>query len=292
MAAYEDVHWQSADGLTLHARDYSGGGDRRPPILCLPGLTRNARDFEDVAGRLADSWRVIAVDLRGRGDSDYAKDPASYTPLFYVDDVMALLDALMLPRVIAFGTSLGGLVTMLLALRAPDRLAGALLNDVGPEIDPAGLARIRSYVGKPSSFPTWIHAARAIEENNAGVYPGFTLDDWLRMAKRLYYVNGSGRIVLDYDMKVAEPFREVGGGPPLDLWPAFAALAGRPVTIVRGERSDVLSAATAEQMMARLPNAELVTVGDVGHAPMLTEPEAVAAIDALLRRAATEPALG
>jgi len=286
MAAHEDFHWQSDDGLTLHARDYAGGGGDRPPLLCLPGLTRNARDFEDVADRLAGAWRVIAVDFRGRGDSDYARDPASYNPLAYVDDVLALLDALALPRVIAFGTSLGGLVTMLLALRAPDRLAGALLNDVGPEIDPTGLARIRSYVGKASSFPTWVHAARAVEENNAGVYPGFTLDDWLRMAKRLYYVNGSGRIVPDYDMKIAEPFREPGGEAPPDLWPAFAALAGRPVAIVRGALSDVLSPATAERMAASLPGAELVTVPDVGHAPTLTEPAAEAAIDRLLDRIA------
>jgi pimeloyl-ACP methyl ester carboxylesterase len=292
MAAHEDLHWQSADGLTLHARDYPGGDDGRPPVLCLPGLTRNARDFEDVADRLAGRWRVIAVDLRGRGDSDYARDAASYNPLTYVDDVLALLDTLALPRVVAFGTSLGGLVTMLLALRAPERLAGALLNDVGSEIDPAGLARIRSYVGKPSSFPTWVHAARAVEENNADVYPAFTLDDWLRMAKRLYYVNNAGRIVLDYDMKIAEPFRESGGEAPPDLWPAYEALAGRPVTIVRGARSDVLSASTAERMAASHANAELVTVPDVGHAPTLAETEAAAAIDRLLDRVVREPAIG
>jgi len=289
MAGYENRYWQSADGLRLHVRDYPGDGGR-PPILCLPGLTRNARDFEAVAERLAGAWRVLALDWRGRGDSEYAKDTATYHPLVYADDVLALLDALALRRVIAFGTSLGGLVTMLLAVKAPERLAGTLLNDVGPEIDPAGLARIRSYVGKPSSFPTWMHAARAVEENNAEVYPHFTIDDWLAMAKRLYRVNGAGRIVLDYDMKIAEPFREPGGEAAPDMWPAFDALAGRPVLVVRGARSDVLSAATAERMAARLPGAELVTVADVGHTPTLAEPEAVAATDALLQRIETEPA--
>lgn len=290
MAAFEDRHWQSADGLKLHYRDYAGGGGGRPPILCLAGLTRNARDFEEVAERLAGGWRVIAIDLRGRGDSDYAKDSASYVPLTYVDDVLALLDELELAKVIAFGTSLGGLVTMLIAAKARERLAGALLNDVGPEIDPAGLARIRTYVGKPSSFPTWMHAARAVEEANADVYPDYTIDDWLKMAKRLYYVNGSGRVVLDYDMKIAEPFREPGGEAAPDMWPALDALAGLPVLIVHGARSDVLSAATAAKMAVRLPGSELVTVAEVGHTPTLAEPEVIAATDRLLARAAKEPA--
>jgi pimeloyl-ACP methyl ester carboxylesterase len=289
MAGYEDRHWQSADGLNLHCRDYPGG-EGRPPILCLPGLTRNARDFEDVAERLAGEWRVLAVDLRGRGDSDYAKDAASYAPDIYVDDVLRLLDELEVAQAVAFGTSLGGLVTMLIAAKAPERLAGALLNDAGPEVEAAGLARIRGYVGKPGSFPTWVHAARTVQEINADIYPGYTIDDWLRMAKQLYYVNASGRIVPDYDMRIAEPFREPGGVTVPDLWPAFDALAGLPVSIVRGARSDVLSAASAKKMAARLPQGELFTVADVGHAPTLSEPEAVAAIGALLGRIAREPA--
>ena len=289
MAGYENRYWQSADGLRLHLRDYPGG-EGRPPILCIPGLTRNARDFEEVADRLAGAWRVLAVDLRGRGDSAYARDPASYTPLTYADDLCALLDELAVPKVVAFGTSLGGIVTMLIAARARERLAGALLNDVGPEIEAAGLARIRSYVGKSSSFPIWMHAARAVAEANADVYPRYGIADWLAMAKRLYRVGSSGRIVLDYDMKIAEPFREPGGEAAPDLWPAFAALAGLPVLIVRGARSDVLSAATAGRMAAELPGAELVTVPDVGHTPMLTEPEAIAATDRLLARVAKEPA--
>ena len=283
MAGFEDRYWQSADGLKLHYRDYSGG-DGRPPIVCIPGLTRNARDFEDVAARLSGAWRVLCVDLRGRGDSDYAKDAATYNPLTYVDDVLGLIDALALAQVIAFGTSLGGLVTMLLAARAPARLAGALLNDVGPELDPAGLARIRSYVGRSSSFPTWVHAARAVAEANADVYPRFEMSDWIAMAKRLYYVNNAGRIVLDYDMKIAEPFREPGGEAAPDMWPMLQALHDVPALVVRGARSDVLSATTAERMAKSLPRAELITVADVGHTPTLSEPDVVAAIDRLLMR--------
>jgi pimeloyl-ACP methyl ester carboxylesterase len=288
MAGYENRTWQSADGLALHYRDYPGSAER-PPILCIPGLTRNVRDFEAVADRLAGDWRVLAVDLRGRGDSDYAKDPATYTPLTYVGDVLGLLDELALPRVVAFGTSLGGLVTMLLASVARQRLAGALLNDVGPEIDPKGLARIRAYVGKPGSFPTWVHAARSVQDANADVYPGYTIDDWLAMAKRLYYVNSAGRVVLDYDMKIAEPFRDPGGEAPPDLWPALAALDAVPVLVTRGARSDVLSEQTFTRMGAALPRAELVTIPDVGHTPTLSEPAAAEAIDRLLARIAKEP---
>ncbi|TPG43023.1 alpha/beta hydrolase [Sphingomonas koreensis] len=283
MPAYENRYWHSADGLKLHYRDYAGPADR-PPIVCIPGLTRNVRDFEDVAARLAGGWRIIAVDLRGRGESGYAKDPAAYNPLTYAEDVEALLTEIGCERYIACGTSLGGIVTMLLAARAPGRIAAALLNDVGPDIEAAGLARIRGYVGKSNTFPTWMHAARAVAEANADVYPNYEIGDWLVMAKRLYRLSSSGRIVLDYDMKIAEPFRTPGGEAAPDMWPALAALGDAPVLIVRGARSDVLGADTADRMTAALPQAELVTIADVGHAPTLSEPAAVAAIDRLLAR--------
>ena len=159
-----------------------------------------------------------------------------------------------------------------------------LLPTVGPEIEAAGLARIRSYVGKSNVWPTWMHAARAVQEGNADVYPEYGVEDWLAMAKRLYRLNGAGRIVLDYDMKIAEPFREPGGEAAPDMWPMLGQLAGLPALIVRGGRSDVLSAATAKRMATSLPGSKLVTVRDVGHTPMLTEPSVVAAIDALLAR--------
>jgi len=288
MPAYENRYWVSEDGLKLHYRDYPGREDR-PPILCMPGLTRNVRDFEDVAARLSPEWRVIAVSFRGRGRSEYAKDPMSYVPPTYVRDVQALLDELALPSVIAFGTSLGGIVTMLLAEAAPGRIVGALLNDVGPEIEPAGLGRIRAYVGKSNTWPTWMHAARAVAEANGDVYPGYEIEDWLAMAKRLYRLNSSGRIVLDYDMKIAEPFRVPGNEVGPDMWHALGQLKTVPVLITRGARSDVLGAATAERMLKLLDRAELVTIPGVGHTPTLDEPDAVGAIDRLLARIVTEP---
>lgn len=288
MAQYQDRYWTSADGVRLHARDYPGDPER-PPLICLPGLTRNARDYGELASRLADAWRVVAVDFRGRGESAAAKDPASYVPATYADDVEQMLGELGIARFVAIGTSLGGLVLMLLAATEAGRLAGAVLNDVGPEIEPAGLQRIRGYVGRASSFPTWMHAARAVAEANRDVYPDWGIAEWLAMAKRLYRLTSSGKIVLDYDLKIAEPFRTAEGAPPADLWPAFRTLAGVPVLLVRGERSDVLSAATAARMVAALPAAELVTVPRVGHAPTLAEPDALAGIDRLLARVIGNP---
>lgn len=282
---FTDGYWWSNDGLRLHYRDYAGRDDR-PAILCLHGLTRNARDWEDVADRLAGQWRLIVPEMRGRGESGYARDPMTYVPLVYLQDVEALLNQLELPQVVAFGTSLGGILTMLLAATDRDRIAAAMLNDVGPELDPVGLGRIRGYVGKQVSHPTWMHAARAVAEANSDVYPGYEVQDWLHMAKRLHRLNSAGRIILDYDMKIAEPFRVPGNEAGPDMWRAYEALAGKPVAIVRGELSDILPAQVAAAMAARVDTAELTTVDQVGHAPTLTEPASAAAIDRLLARVA------
>lgn len=288
-AAYSEGEWTSADGLTLRYRDYPGPEDERaarPPILCIPGLTRNARDFEPLAAAFAGEWRVICADLRGRGQSDYAKDPASYMPLQYVADILALLEQAHLDRVVAVGTSLGGIVIALLALQAPERIAAAVLNDIGPDIEPAGLARIREYVGQGRSFPTWMHAARGLREQSGVTHPDFAIGDWLRLAKRLMAVGGSGRIVFDYDMKIAEPFQQAEGTAPVDMWPAFRALAGRPMLAIRGALSDILSDTTLRRMASDLPGLEAVTVPRTGHAPTLEEPEARAAIARLLAKVA------
>jgi pimeloyl-ACP methyl ester carboxylesterase len=284
-AAYSEGEWTSADGLTLRYRDYPGRDDR-PPVLCIPGLTRNCRDFEPVAERFAGDWRVIAIDLRGRGQSDYARDAASYMPLQYVADVAALLDQAGLDRVVAIGTSLGGVVTMLLAMTAPERIAAAVLNDIGPEVEATGLARIRDYVGQGRSYPTWMHAARGLKEQGGVAYPDFAISDWLRLAKRLMVVGPGGRIAFDYDMKIAEPFNRPEGTAPVDMWPAFRALADRPVLALRGALSDIISAATLKRMGRELKGLQAVTVPRVGHAPTLEEPAAQQGIAALLAKVA------
>ncbi len=283
--AFADRFWTSRDRLKLHFRDYPGRADR-PAVLCLPGLTRNARDFSHVAQQLAGEWRVICPDLRGRGDSAYAKDSATYNPMQYADDLRLLLEQEGIERFVAFGTSLGGLLTMIFAMTEPDRLAGVMLNDVGPEIDPAGLERIRGYVGQGRSFPTWMHAARSLEEAQGAVFPHYQIADWLAMAKRCMVLGSNGRVVFDYDMKIAEPFSQPGGEAGVDLWPGIDGLNGRPVLLLRGGLSDILSADVLTRMAARLDDCEMVTVADVGHAPMLDEPAAVAAIDRLLAKIA------
>lgn len=287
MSAYEDRSWSSRDGLTLHYRDYPGQPDR-PPLLCLPGLTRNARDFAELAERLSGQWRVLCPDMRGRGDSEYARDATTYNPVQYVEDVTALLDHERIESVVAVGTSLGALMTLIMAIGAPERIAAAILNDAGPVLEAEGLERIKAYVGQGRTFPTWVHAARAIEETQALAYPAYELADWIRMAKRTMVLSSAGRIVFDYDMKIAEPFAadqaEPDGAPQADLWPGFDGLTGKPVLVIRGELSDILSAATLDAMAARRPGVDIVTVPGVGHAPTLSEPEAVEAIDAFLAR--------
>jgi len=283
MANWSDGYWSSSDGLKLHYRDYAGDASR-PPILCIPGLTRNARDFDGVANRLAGRWRLICIELRGRGESGYAKDSASYVPLTYIEDVEALIAELGLDRFVLFGTSLGGLITMLIAAKTPGRIAAALLNDIGPVLETRGLEHIRSYVGRPQNWPTWLHAARFLAEAQKDRYPNWQIDEWLVYAKRLAKLNQSGRIVFDYDMRIAEPFKLHGGESGFDLWPAFRALNGIPTLVVRGGLSDLLSAGTVARMQAENPALESVTVPDVGHAPTLDEPEAAAAIDRLLKR--------
>jgi pimeloyl-ACP methyl ester carboxylesterase len=278
-ATWHDHIWWSGDGVRLHARVYPGD-PAALPLLCLPGLTRNARDFDGLAPALAGERTVYAINLRGRGESGYAKDSLTYVPLTYAQDVAALLADRAIDRFQAIGTSLGGIVTMLLAAMLPGRLAGAVFNDVGPDIAPAGLARIRAYVGQNVNHPTWIHAARAAEEVNRDVYPQWALEDWLVFAKRTHRLTPEGRIVADYDPNIAQPFRVPGGEAGGDLWPAFAAMKAIPTLIVRGGDSDILATSTADRMLAALDHGRLLTVPNIGHAPTLDEPDVRAAIAA------------
>lgn len=279
---WSDEYWWSGDGVRLHARVYAGpeGSEAKPPVLCMPGLARNARDFEALAPHVAQQRKAIVIEFRGRGESAYAKDPMTYVPLTYVQDVIALLDQLRIDRFATIGTSLGGLVSMLLAATLPGRLVGAVLNDVGPELQASGLERIRDYIGAGGSQPTWMHAARAFAELNGAIYPHFAIHDWLRLTKRTHRLTPEGRIVTDYDKQIAAPLRVTGGEAAFDMWPVYRALGTAPLLILRGELSDILARSAGEKMVAELPHARLVEVPGVGHAPTLDEPEAIAAIDA------------
>lgn len=282
-ATYEDRFWTSSDGLNLHYRNYPGPeGTTKLPVLCMHGLTRNARDFGPLAESLAASRRVIVPEMRGRGQSDYAPDSDSYTPVTYVADVEALLAEQGITRFVAVGTSMGGLMTMLMAQAQPGRMAAVVMNDIGPVVDAEGLSRISGYVGQGRSYPTWVHAARGLSEAHGAAFPDYDLDQWLDLAKRTMVVSQNGRITFDYDMAIAEPFAKPGNAAPPNLWLAFEALRGVPMLLVRGELSDLLSPDTVKQMAVRNPAMQAITVPRVGHAPTLDEPEVRAAIHALL----------
>jgi pimeloyl-ACP methyl ester carboxylesterase len=280
--AWQDRYWTSRDGLKLYCRDYAGRNDR-PPLLMLHGLTRNSRDFENVAARYAGEWRVLAVDFRGRGMSGHDPVPARYMPPTYAMDVLQLLDELGIAEAVFLGTSLGGLVTMAIAAVAPQRIAGVMLNDVGPELDIAGIDRIKTYVGKPALFRDWDEAARELQARHGEVHPAYGREQWLRYARRVCRETDRG-VEFDYDMAIAEPFNQGDTGVVADAWPFYRALAGKPVLILKGESSDLLSDAVMQRMASEIPGVEVVIVPGVGHAPDLDEPEAVAAIDRLLER--------
>jgi pimeloyl-ACP methyl ester carboxylesterase len=277
---YEERYFVVRDGLKLHFRDYPGSSGR-PPILCLHGLTRNSNDFAEFAERYSPEFRVLALDFRGRGESQYDPLPMRYNPLTYAGDVIELLDQLDVPQAVFVGTSLGGLVTMTVGAMARGRIAAAILNDVGPDIDITGITRILSYVGKDVRFRSWDEAADVIASNNRGSFDRYSHQDWVAMAKRNCREE-NGEIRFDYDMAIAEPFKTAGPTPHVDLWPLFRSLGQTPLLIVRGAKSDLLTAETAARMQQEVPDMKLATVPGVGHAPELNEPEAVAAIDAFL----------
>jgi len=278
---YVDRYFTVHDGLRLHYRDYPGPADK-PPLLCLPGLTRNSRDFADLAERYSPSFRVIALEFRGRAGSDYDPVPARYNPMTYAGDVIELLDQLGIAQAIFVGTSLGGLVTMVIAATAPQRIAAAIINDVGPDVDPAGIDRILTYVGQDMRFANWDEAAETIAGNYGGKFERFRHEDWVKMAQRNCREE-NGEIRFDYDMAIAEPFRSAGPVPQVDLWPLFAALGQKPLLVVRGEQSDLLTTETTAKMQVVAPEMKLAVVPGVGHAPELSEPEAATAIDDFLQ---------
>ena len=279
-ARFQDRYLTVKDGLKLHYRDYPGSGDRLP-ILCLHGLTRNSRDFEEFAERFSPRFRVLALEFRGRADSDYDPQPMRYNPVTYAGDVIELLDELGIDEAIFVGTSLGGLVTMTIAAMQPQRIAATILNDIGPDVDTSGIDRILTYVGKDVRFGSWDDAATTIASNYGAAFDRYTHDDWVKMAKRNCREIDGG-IGFNYDMAIAEPFRNAGPAPEVDLWPLFQVLASKPVLVVRGAKSDLLTAATTDKMQAASSDVRVAVVEGVGHAPELNEPEAIEAIDAFL----------
>jgi pimeloyl-ACP methyl ester carboxylesterase len=280
--AFAERRWTSPDGLGLFARDYApGAGPAKLPLIAIHGLTRNSADFEGIAPLIAQSGRrVLALDVRGRGRSDRAPDPMTYTPDVYARDVVALMEQAGIDRAVFMGTSMGGLITMALTAIRPKAVTAAVLNDIGPEVSPEGLMRIAAYSGQPVDTPTWAAAVDYARRINEIAFPHYGDADWEAFARRIFRDGTEGTPVLDYDPDIAVPIRAAGAKALVpNLWPWFRKLAkNRPTLLVRGGNSDLLSAEIAAKMKKAAPGMDHVEVPGVGHAPMLDEPEAKAAI--------------
>lgn len=283
MSEYRDVWYQSPDGLRLYARDYPGpASSALLPVLCMHGLSRNSADFTGLASKLATERRVIVAEQRGRGRSDYDSNPANYTPLVYSEDMFHLLDTLALKKVVLIGTSMGGLMSFIMAGQQPARFAAMVINDIGPEIDPKGLARIQHFVGKVAPARHWDDAVARTREINGDAFPDYTEADWLHFARALY-VEHDGVPVLAYDPAISQVMADTSSGAvPADLWPLFAAVVGIPMLVIRGELSDILARDCVARMRDMDSNLAVVEVPRVGHAPTLMEPAALEAIHAFL----------
>jgi pimeloyl-ACP methyl ester carboxylesterase len=279
IGGFEERIIATVDGLALYARDYAPLlPETGLPVICLHGLTRNSRDFEVIAPRIAAlGRRVIVPDMRGRGKSANDPDPAHYVPMVYAQDVLKLMDALGIAKAVFVGTSMGGLITLVIAATAPDRIAASVLNDVGPRLDPAGLSRIATYVGHVQPVASWSEAAERVRATSGAAFPGRVDDDafWAACARRMFRERDDGQLELDYDPHIALAFADYDAdAPPADLTPYFAALAAKPVLSLRGALSDILSEEGVAHMLGVSASVEATTVEGVGHAPLLDEPDA------------------
>ncbi len=274
--------FQSHDGLRIHFRVYGEEGDA-VPVICLPGLTRNSRDFDELANYLSGTRRVITIDFRGRGFSDYDENWENYHPLTYVADVWTLLDLLGIKQIVVVGTSLGGLCAMLMAAQQPNRLAGVVMNDIGPEIHPAGLARIQEYTGRSKPVTNWQEAAEQTREIYGEWLPGLSDEQIANLARRAFREIESDVPRLDYDLNIGRAVREIGPQKG-DPWAIFSALKSTPTTVLWGQMSDILSEDIVARMCAAKPDLEVVPVANRGHVPLLDEAECLSGIDAILEK--------
>lgn len=282
MSNFTPITFTSTDGLALYARDYAASaGPAHLPVICIHGLTRNSSDFDEIAPEIARlGRRVIAVDVRGRGHSQRDPNPDNYSPPVYAGDIEKLMHDLGIARAVFVGTSMGGLITMTLAAKNLDLIAGAILNDIGPVISPKGLARIAGYTGKSASLTSWDEAADYIKDINQCAFPDNSDDEWLKWARRAFEQDAEGRLAARYDPNIAIAL-QTGKLRPTSLAArlAFKRLAKkRPTLLIRGTLSDLVEEQQAAWMRKAAPDLRYAEVPNVGHAPMLTEPEALAAI--------------
>lgn len=270
----------TSDGVSLAYREAGAG----PALLCLPGLTRNGEDFAPVAERFKDRARVIRLDFRGRGRSAFTPDFMDYSILREARDVLELMDGLGIDRFAILGTSRGGLVALALAAIAPQQLTGVVFNDIGPAIDPGGLARIMGYLGVPPAQPDLEGAAAALAQTEAQRFPGVPMETWRRQASAVWRDLPGGGVGLRYDARLRDAMiAQAEAAGQVDLWPLLDMLAHVPLALLRGANSDILSRETAAEMRARRPDMRYVELADRGHVPFLDEAESVAVLDAFLK---------
>ena len=274
--------FNSRSGLKFFFRDSPASSDsERAPVVCLHGLTRNSEDFVDLAGHLKPSRRVLALDFRGRGRSDFDPNYLNYFPTTYADDVVEWLDHLGIASAVFCGTSLGGIVTMVLAGQTPRLFAGAIINDIGPQVSMAGIRRIGRYAGKLKPAEHWGDAIANTRIMFEVACPDADAATWEDITRRTYRIGADGKPVLKSDPNIGKAFQERGGSPA-DPWGLFEQLGRFPLLALRGESSDLLAAETLLEMAERVPALQTCTVANRGHAPWLDEPDALAAIDCFL----------
>jgi pimeloyl-ACP methyl ester carboxylesterase len=283
---WTDIHFTSRDGLRLYGRHYAAQGSIRRPVLCLAGLTRNSRDFHDLATVLSDPRGhrrdVFTLDSRGRGRSSHAPDPTTYAIPNELADVLDFMTLNSLHDAAIVGTSRGGLLAMIMAAQRPAAIGAVILNDIGPVIEREGLARIIAYVGRVPVPATWQEAADLVRSMNERGFPAIPRDLWEDIARQ-WFNEADGRPAPGYDPRLSESL-VLGEGPLPDIWPQFMALKNVPVMAIRGATSDLFSAATLQEMQRRHPQLEALTVAGEGHAPMLKDAQTIGAIyDFLLR---------
>jgi pimeloyl-ACP methyl ester carboxylesterase len=281
---WEDIYYTSRDGLRLHARHYPAPRSTRRPVLCLPGLTRNARDFHDIATHLADPRghrrAVYAVDYRGRGQSEYDPDWKNYTPFVELLDVLDLMTIVGIHDAAVIGTSRGGLIAMIMATLRPTAIGALILNDIGPVIERRGLARIVGYVGRIPVPANWAEAAEFIRDMNQRDFPAITEEEWDTVARQ-WFNNDNGLPTTSYDKNLSKAISLMDGVLP-ELWPQFDALRHLPVLVLRGENSDILSQDTVDKMIVRHPRLQAHLVRAQGHAPLLMDAPTIDAISTFL----------
>ena len=279
MIEYRERRYSAFDGRSLYYREYGDPLAPSPSILCLPGFSRNSRDFHTLACHLSEKRRIVCPDYRGRGRSDYDGNPANYHPRVLLDDLRHLLTASGLDEFVAIGTSMGGILAMAFGAVAPSALQGAILNDIGPEVGASALETVLTYIGRDNPQASWEEAEATLRR----MMPGLNLrtpDDWRAATEGTFREGADGKLHIDWDPKIVRSMNH--RERQMDLWPLFRSLRRKPVLAFRGEVSKILEPATFEEMREQHPQMTAVTIPGAGHTPSLNEPEARVAIDAFL----------